>query len=99
MKFSGVSSSIEDGCIPLAQFNDQIVLKRALAGESPSLGKLLHTQALPLRFVDGYISFQHMHAAAATSALPAARKLYPLGAGRAELFPLEQSALSARAAG
>ena len=61
------------------KLDNQIVFERALAGEAPALGKFLRAQALALRVIDGYLAFQHMHAAAAATALPAAGEFYTLG--------------------
>ena len=69
----------QDGGVPLAQLDDQIVLERALAGEAPALAKFLRAQALALRVIDGRMPFQHVHAAAAATALPAAGEFYTLG--------------------
>ena len=63
----------------MAQLDDQIILERALAGEAPALGKFLRAQALALRVIDGHMAFQHVHAAAAATALPAAGEFHTLG--------------------
>jgi hypothetical protein len=69
----------QNGGVPLAEFNHQIVLKGTLAGKTPTGGKLFRTQTLTLRVVDCHLPFQHMHAATAATALPTAGKLHPLG--------------------
>ena len=69
----------QDGSVPLAQLDNQIVLQRALAGQSPSAGQFLRAQTLALRIIDRCVTFQHVHPAAAASALPAAGELHALG--------------------
>ena len=69
----------QNRCVPLAQLDHQIILKRTLTGQSPTVRKFVRTQALALRGIDFHASIENANPAAAAPPLPAARELNALG--------------------
>jgi hypothetical protein len=68
----------EDGSVPLAKFDYQVTLDRALAGETPPVCQFIWRKSLSLGVVNLDIALQHLNATSATPALSAARKLHTL---------------------